>query len=106
MARRPKPKDNPAPAPSALDAWWGPAAGPLPTPRTMLQARVLRLRVRCEACGHHRDADLQALVDRGRGDVLLIQLKFRCSVCGSRQTNTAIMSRTSTEAQPGRRTLR
>jgi hypothetical protein len=39
--------------------WWGPLAGPLPTPKSLLAARRLRLRVWCEACYHERDADLQ-----------------------------------------------
>jgi hypothetical protein len=29
-------------------------------------------------------ADLQKLVEEGRGDVPLIHLKYRCSSCGSR----------------------
>lgn len=72
--------------------WWGPAAGPLPTPRSMLAARYLRLKVRCKACHHQQDADLQALVAAGRGDVPLHDLKFRCSRCGSRLTERAVAS--------------
>jgi ribosomal protein L44E len=72
------------------DAWWGHDAKPLPTPRTMLTAERLRLAVSCDRCGHERDADLQALIDGGRGDVSWNRLRFRCSVCGSRQTTVEI----------------
>jgi hypothetical protein len=41
----------------------------------------------CKACRHESDADLQALVDAGRGDVPLIRLRFRCSNCGGRLTD-------------------
>jgi ribosomal protein L44E len=72
------------------DAWWGPDAGPLPTPRTVLAAKRLRLAVSCDRCEHERDADLQALIDGGRGDVPCNRLRFRCSVCGSRRTTVEI----------------
>ena len=45
--------------------------------------------------GHRRDADLQALIDAGRGDVPLIHLRFRCSNCGSGLTDFVV---TATEA--------
>jgi hypothetical protein len=58
----------------------------LPTPRSTLRndarAEVL---VWCKRCQHHSEADLQKLVDEGRGDVPLIHLPFRCR-CGSRRT--------------------
>jgi hypothetical protein len=41
----------------------------LPTPRTTLSDRYVRVLVWCKACHHRRDADLQALIDAGRGDV-------------------------------------
>ena len=41
----------------------------LPTLRTTLRARYVRVLVWCKACRHQRDADLQALIDAGRGDV-------------------------------------
>jgi ribosomal protein L44E len=72
------------------DAWWGQNAGPLPTPRTILTAERLRLAVSCDRCGHERDADLQALIDGGHGDVSWNRLRFRCSVCGSRRTTVEI----------------
>ena len=65
----------------------------LPTPRTTLQARYVRLFVWCKACRHRRDVDLQALVDAGRGDVPLIHLRFRCSYCGSELTDSLVTSK-------------
>jgi hypothetical protein len=47
------------------------------TPRSTLQSR-LRVLVRCTACRHRSFADLQALIDSGRGDVQLIKLRYRC----------------------------
>ena len=54
----------------------------LPTLRSTLQSR-LRVVVRCMACRHRSYADLQKLVEIGRGDVPLIKLRYRCSGCGS-----------------------
>jgi hypothetical protein len=52
----------------------------LPTPRTTLRARYVSLLVWCKGgCQHQAEADLQALIDAGRGDVPLTRLKFRCS---------------------------
>ena len=48
----------------------------LPTPRTTLRARYVRVLVWCKSCRHRRDADLQALVDAGRGDVPLVELRL------------------------------
>jgi len=39
----------------------------LPTPRTTLAARYVRVVLTCWLCRHQRDADLQTLVDAGRG---------------------------------------
>ena len=64
-----------------------------PTPRTTLRTGYVRVLVWCKACRHRRDADLQALVDAGRGDVPLIQLRFRCSNCGSQLTDFVVTSR-------------
>ena len=44
----------------------------LRTPRTTLRARYVRVLGWCKSCRRRRDADLQALVDAGRGDVPLI----------------------------------
>ena len=46
----------------------------LPTPRTTLRARYVSLLVWCKGgCQHQAEADLQALIDAGRGDVPLIR---------------------------------
>jgi hypothetical protein len=50
----------------------------LPTPRSTLQSR-LRVLVRFTACRHRDYADLQALIDNGRGDVPLIKLRYAAS---------------------------
>ena len=39
------------------------------------------------------DADLQAIVDAGRGYVPLTELRFRCSQCGTVPTNLAVTSK-------------
>jgi len=67
----------------------------LPTPRSTLRARYVRVLVWCKSCRHRRDADLQALVDAGRGDVPLVRLRFRCANCGSSLTDCVV---TATEA--------
>ena len=46
----------------------------LPTRRSTLRSRcVWVLLVWCKSCRHRRDADLQALVNAGRGDVPLMR---------------------------------
>jgi len=40
----------------------------------------------CRACYHQAPANLQAIIDGGRGDVPLKDLKFRCTSCSSRRT--------------------
>lgn len=53
----------------------------MPTARAYLRGPDLS--VYCRACLHRAYADMQALVDVGHGDTPLIQLKFKCSACGS-----------------------
>ena len=65
----------------------------LPTPRTTLRARYVRVLVWCKSWRPRRDADLQALVDAGRGDVPLARLRFRCSNCGSQLTDFVVTAR-------------
>jgi hypothetical protein len=55
----------------------------LPTPRSM--------HVWCKACRHARDADLGALIAGGRGDVPLIETRWRCGNCGSRLTDFVVV---------------
>ena len=59
----------------------------------LAQARWLGVSVRCKACHHPAFADLQAIVDAGRGDVPLIHLRYRCGRCGSRLTDFVCTSR-------------
>jgi hypothetical protein len=47
-------------------------------PRTALRTRYVRVLVFCNSCRHQADADLRALIDSGRGDVPLTELRFRC----------------------------
>jgi hypothetical protein len=56
----------------------------LPTPRTTLRARDVSLLVWCKGgCQHQSDVDLQALVESGRGDVPLTEVRFRCSTAAA-----------------------
>ena len=52
--------------------------------------------------GHHATANLQAIVDSGRGDVPLKDLRFHCTKCGSRLTDHVVMSRDALAVQPWR----
>jgi hypothetical protein len=49
-----------------------------------------------------RPADLQAIIDAGKGDVPLKDLKFRCAKRGSRSTDKVMMGRGSIGVQPCR----
>ena len=68
------------------------ADGP-PTARTTLRAGYVRVLVFCKSCRHQADADLQAIVDAGRGDVPLTELQFRCSQCGTDRTDFVVTSK-------------
>ena len=64
----------------------------LPTPRTALRARY----VRCWCCASRastRRMPTCTLFVRGRGDVPLTRLRFRCSNCGSDRTDFVVTSR-------------
>jgi hypothetical protein len=41
--------------------------------------RYVRVPVFCNSCRHQADANLRAIVESGRGDVPLTELRFRCS---------------------------
>jgi len=56
----------------------------------------------CKACHHQAPADLQAIIDAGRGDVPVKDLKFRCTSCSSALTDFVIMSRDALGVQPWR----
>jgi hypothetical protein len=64
----------------------------LPTPRTTLRARYVRVSVTCRSCFQQRDADLQGLIDAGRGDVPLVELRSRCARCGHRRIDIIVTS--------------
>ena len=65
----------------------------LPTPRTTLKASYVRVLLTCWSCKHQCDADLQGLVDGGRGDVPLIRLRWRCAECRSMRIDMVVTSR-------------
>jgi hypothetical protein len=81
------------PAPRAIYA--AAMSDTLPTPRTTLRCRYVRVLVWCKSCRHQADADLEALVTAGRGDVPLVQLRFRCTRCRSRLTDSVAMAKDS-----------
>ena len=66
----------------------------LPTPRTTLHCRYVRVLLTCWSCRHQRDADLAGLIAAGRGDVPLVQLRWRCASCGSRRIDMMCTSHT------------
>jgi hypothetical protein len=45
-------------------------------------------------------ADLKALIDAGRGDVPLIDLRYRCTKCGSARTDWVVASKRAVAVQP------
>jgi hypothetical protein len=52
----------------------------------------MRVLVFCNLCRHQADADLYTLVESGRGDVPLTELRFRCSNCGTYRTDFVVTS--------------
>ena len=74
-------------------SWVRRATDGLPTASTTLRTGYVRVLVFCNSCRHHADADLQAIVDAGRGDVPLTELRFRCSQCGTDRTDFVVTSR-------------
>jgi hypothetical protein len=65
----------------------------LPTPRTTLAARYVRVMLTCWHCRHQADADLTALIAAGRGDVPLTRLRWRCALCRSDRIDMVVTSR-------------
>ena len=62
--------------------------GGLPTPRTTLRGGY---EVLMWGGGLHQAfADLQAIIDPGRGDAPLIRLRYRCSKCGGKNTDWVV----------------
>jgi hypothetical protein len=60
----------------------------------------LALSVSCRGCLHRALADLQAIIDAGRGDVPIKDLKFKCTECGSSLTSAVVTSRDSLRVAP------
>jgi hypothetical protein len=70
--------------------------GGLPTARTTLHTGYVRVLVFCNSCRHQGTRPTptsKAIVESGRGDVPLIQLRFRCSQCGTDRTDFVVTSR-------------
>jgi hypothetical protein len=55
----------------------------------------VRLHLTCRACLRQHDADLEALIASGRGDIPLTRLRFRCSWCCSALIDAVVMSKDS-----------
>jgi hypothetical protein len=65
----------------------------LPTSRSTLQARYVRVLLTCWSCRHQRDADLEALIARDRGDAPLVRLRWRCGRCSSQRVDMVCTSK-------------
>jgi Zn finger protein HypA/HybF involved in hydrogenase expression len=61
----------------------------LPTPRTRARTSF-KLHVWCKSCRHSRDADLGALIAAGKGDQPIARMKFKCTNCESRPTDSVV----------------
>jgi hypothetical protein len=64
----------------------------LPTPRTTLHCRYVRVLLTCWSCKHQRDADLADLIAAGLGDTPLVHLRWRCAKCGGRRIDMVCTS--------------
>ena len=49
-----------------------------------------RIHVWCKACRHSVDADLEALIRNGKGDIPLVRLKWQCANCRSGLTDFVV----------------
>ena len=49
-----------------------------------------RIHVWCKACRHSVDADPDALIRNGKGDIPLVQLKWQCANCRSGLTDFVV----------------
>jgi hypothetical protein len=65
----------------------------LPTPRSTLEARYVAVLLTCRSCFRSQHADLEALVAGGRGDVPLVELRWRGANCRSRLVDFVVTSR-------------
>jgi hypothetical protein len=53
-----------------------------------------RVHAWCKSCRHAKDAPLAALIVAGRGDVPLVQMKWRCVNCSSGLTGFIVVGPT------------
>jgi hypothetical protein len=65
----------------------------LPTACATLRTGYACVLVFCNVCRHQADADLLAIVEAGRRDVPLTELRFRCLQCGTGRTDFVVTSR-------------
>jgi hypothetical protein len=63
----------------------------LATAQTALKAGM-SLWIKCSNCDHRARADLPALVARGWGSRPLLEIKFKCTACGSSQHDAKLSS--------------
>ena len=75
----------------------------LPTPRTTLAASYVCVLVWCKSCRHQAPADMQKMIDAGKGDVPLTWLRFRSSNCRSSLTDFVCTERTTIGVRPWQR---
>jgi hypothetical protein len=61
----------------------------LPTARSMAPSGF-RVHVWCKACRHSGNADLDALIRSGKGDIPLVRLKWQCANCRSGMTDFVV----------------
>jgi hypothetical protein len=81
-------------------ARWISARITLPTPNTTLHSGN-HLLVWCETCRRQETADLQRLIEAGKGDVPLTKLRFWCTNCGSRLTDSVVTGGEAVVKRPG-----
>ena len=65
----------------------------LPTACSTPRTGYVRVLMFCNSCRHQVDADLQKIVESGRCDEPLTELRFRCSQCGTDRTDLVVTTR-------------
>ena len=70
-----------------------PVTDNLPTARTTLARSLCPREGFCKSCQHRADADLQALIDAGHGNVPLTHLRFRCARCATGNTDFVVTAK-------------
>jgi len=75
----------------------------LPTVASTHATGYVVVLVWCKGCHQQKVADLEALIEAGKGDTPLINLRWRCSRCGStRLTDWVCTSRDAIAVKPWR----